>query len=302
MISKYTYKGLVWVDLESPSTDELVHVAQIHGFEELITNNVVTSNNYSQFDAFPSHMHLILPFPHVSTEDLQTIEKKVRFIIGNDYIITVHDGPIDAFQEFAKAVEVEAILDTNNSTNTIGFLFRKMLQLLYIDIGSRLNKFKIMLHELEESIGYKKRGEATMYVLRVDNAVLRFKKALDLHKDVLASLNLSSHFFNEKFDEHMSIIVDEYDKAHTTLGAYTGAAYRLGKVYELARKSKTFSTLKAFTQIVFFTSLIGIICLILVLNQNSNIITSNEQYYEVFGILLLTYLLIYINLKSKKWL
>ena len=65
MISKYTYKGVTWVDLESPTEEELVHVMEEFSIPVLVGEEMHTRSFQSKIDLYPTFIYLILHFPQM---------------------------------------------------------------------------------------------------------------------------------------------------------------------------------------------------------------------------------------------
>ena len=57
MISAYKYQGVTWVDLESPTEDELLHVISEYNVPENLLNELVTETLLSKVESYKDTDH-----------------------------------------------------------------------------------------------------------------------------------------------------------------------------------------------------------------------------------------------------
>ncbi len=111
MISKYTYKKLTWIDLESPTKDEVYSLMEEYSLPSLVGEELVTQTLRSKVDLYDSLIYMILHFPVVNQKTRKSIEQEVDFVIGKNFIITAHYEMINPLHEFSKMFETDSVLD-----------------------------------------------------------------------------------------------------------------------------------------------------------------------------------------------
>jgi len=121
MISKYTYKKLTWVDLESPTKEEVITLKDEYKLPDLVADELYEPTTRSKIDKYDNVIYLILHFPVLDGKG-QT-EREIDFAIGKNFIITTHYETIDPIHEFSKIFEVNSILDKTNMGDHAGFFF-----------------------------------------------------------------------------------------------------------------------------------------------------------------------------------
>lgn len=304
MISKYTYKGLTWIDLESPTDDELKHVMETYSIPTIVGEEMHGKSIQSKVELHPNFIYLILYFPHVShNNNNRSVEQEMDFIIGNDFIITTHYEFIDSIHEFSKNFEVDAILDKNVDIDHAGFLFFHLIKTLYTHSRYQLNNINIILKSTEKKIFEGTEGSMVVIISNINRTLLDFRQALRFHKDVLSSFELSAKkFFGDKFSYYISAIISEYNKTQTVLDSHKEILDDLRDTNDSLLANKTNETMRLLTIITFLISPVSVISSVFMMNTDVVILKTPYEFYLVLGAMLLTSVVTFIYFKIKKWL
>jgi len=154
MISKYKNNGLVWIDLTSPQKEEVVYVLDEYQIPENIRQEI--SNPSKEQSTFIENdtLYSIVRLPH---PDLKEDENKVIFIKNQNFVITIHDQPINSIEQFSSELELDMLIESESKIRNQELLFanliRKMLTGLHDKILSKdmsLNSLKRKLSKLQK--------------------------------------------------------------------------------------------------------------------------------------------------------
>lgn len=301
MISKYTYKGLTWVDLESPTEEELVHVMEEYSIPVLVGEEMHSKSFQSKIDLHPNFIYLILYFPKISHKDNKGLEQEIDFVVGNKFIITVHYEFIDSLHEFAKTFEVDAILEKKMDVDHAGFLFYHLIKTLYINARYQLNDVNILLKDTEKKIFEGTETTMVATISDINRTLLDFRQALRFHKEVLSEFELAAkQFFGEKFSYYLSSIISEYTKTQSILDSHKEILDDLRDTNDSLLASKTNETIRILTIITFLALPVTIITSIFMMN--ADFVLSRQEFYVVIIAIAITSLMIFAYFKLKKWL
>jgi len=303
MISKYTYKGLTWIDLESPTESELAHIMEGYSIPPTVGEEMKNLSLQSKVDLYPNFIYLILHFPEISHEGNRSVEKEIDFIVSNDFIITIHYEPIDSLHEFSKTFEVDAILEKRMDVDHAGFLFFHLIKSLYVHSRFQLNNINILLKDVERKIFEGTEGKMVATISNINRTLLDFRQAIRFHKEVLGSFELAAkHFFGDKFGYYISAIISEYNKTQSTLDSHKEILDDLRDTNDSLLANKTTDTIKILTIITFLISPITVISNIFVINSRFLQSDDSRLYFLVLVLMLATSLLTFIYIKGKKWI
>ncbi len=303
MISKYTYKGLVWVDLESPTENELLHIMEEYSIPILVTEELHNRSPQSRVDLFPNFIYLILHFPRISHSGDKGVEQEIDFIVGNKFIITTHYEFIESVHEFSKTFEVDAILEKRIDVDHAGFLFYHLIKTLYIHSRYELNELNILLQDTERKIFEGKERDMVVTISNINRMLIDFRQALRFHKEALDTFEMAAKkFFGEKFGYYLSSIISEYTKTQDILDSHKEILNDLRDTNDSLLASKSNETIKMLTVITFLTSPVVLISSIFVMNTDFVLIRTPLEFYIVLGAMIVTSILAFMYLKYKKWL
>jgi len=303
MISKYTYKNLTWVDLESPTEEEVIHVMEEYSIPVLIGEQLHTQTIQSKVELYPAFIYLILHFPQISRKNNEGLEQEIDFIVGKNFIITTHYEFMESIHEFSKTFEVDAILEKNLDVDHAGFLFFNLIKTLYVNSRRQLHGVNSFMKEVESKIFEGKEGDMVEKISNINRTLLDFKQALRFHKEVLASFDIATRkFFGEQFGFYSSAIISEYNKTQTILDGHKEIIDDLRNTNDSLLANKTKETMKILTIITFLISPITIISNIFVINSKFLKEENYNQYFWVLGLMFISSIVVFIYTKKKKWL
>lgn len=303
MISKYNYKGLTWVDLESPTQDEIIHIIEEYSIPVMVGGQLHSKTPQSKIDLYPNFIYLILHFPRLGHKKDKGHEQEIDFIVGNKFIITVHYEPIESLREFSKNFEIEAAMEKKMDIDHAGFLFYHLVKSLYTNSRNQLSDINILLRDTEKKIFEGKEKSMVVTISHINRTLLDFRQALRFHKETLASFEIvAKEFFGEKFAFFLSSIISEYSRTESMLDGHKEILDDLRETNDSLLASKTNETMKILTIITFLISPITVLSSIFMMNTDFVLISNLDQFYFIIGAMVLTSLITFIYFKLKKWI
>ncbi len=303
MLSKYKYKDIVWVDLESPTREEVASVSEEFSIPALVEEEMLIVSTHSKVEVYSNLVYLTLHFPKVASGASKAIDQEVDFIIGKNFLITVHDGFLEPIYEFTKSFEAEAMLEKRLDMDHAGLLFFHLVKNLYRSTRSQLHNLNSSLTEIENYIFSGKEAYMVKRISDLNRTLLNFKQSLRFHEQVIHSFELAvKDFFGEKFLYYVSSIMGEYTKTKSILDSHKEVLRELKETNDSLLASKTSSTIKFLTVVTFLISPVTVISNIFVINANFMRLEDPTQYNIVLVGMLITSIIIFIFIKRKKWL
>jgi Mg2+ and Co2+ transporter CorA len=130
MISKYVYKGVVWVDSESPTQPEIDHINEELAIPENLTKNILSESRDLPLSTYDSHLKFTLDFPILKENHAEYSHHYITFIIGPKSIITIHKNQCDILASFSKKLEVSLDSESTENTNDSVSIFTAILKKL----------------------------------------------------------------------------------------------------------------------------------------------------------------------------
>jgi magnesium transporter len=304
MISKYKYKKLTWIDLESPNREEVLEIAERYDLPALVGDELLRKTIRSKVDMYPNVIYLILHFPAVGHKHGTSPHTEIDFIIGKDFIITAHYELVDTLHEFAKAFEVNSILQKTEIGNHAGFLFFHIIKNLYRQSARDLEEINVALEKTEHKIFEGKEKEMVSEISKINRSLLDFKQAIRFHKEVLASFEIAAKkFFGEAFGYNLSILSGEYNKVQNMLESHKEILDDLRDTNDSLLTDKTNETMRTLTIMSFVIFPLTLIATLFSMDTvHTPLVGMKGDFWLVLAIMVVAVVCMYMYFKRKKWL
>ena len=302
MISRYSYKKLRWIDVESPTRAEIDSLREEFDLPILIAEELTTEPLRSKVDAYENVLYMILHFPENADSRRRTREQEIDFVIGTDFLITVHYTPINALHSFAKQFEVSSILEKSPIGDHSGYLLYYLLRELYADINYSLEELDSAIRTVEKSIFEGHEDTMVQKISELNRVLVDFQQALRFHRETLTSFEQAGHvFFGDAFSYHLSLMLSEFNKIDHILIGHKTILQDLRKTNDSLLSSKTSKTIKVLTVLNSIMAPISLVAFIL--SMNSKIIFIRDYQDLTLVLLLMAFIGVSMTLyfKVKKW-
>lgn len=261
MISRYSRHGLTWIDLESPTREELLHISEEFGLSKLVEEEMFSNTLRSKVDLYDQFIYLILHFPVYNKKNKLRNDQELDFIIGKNFIVTVRYEAIDPIHEFAAMFENVEQLDQHKKISDSGILFMEMMKQLYKASSKELEEIANRIPEIENNI-FNDREEAMVKIISQTNRrLLDFKQAIRFHGDILRSYETASkHFFGEQYSYYATVIMSEHNKVSTMLEGHHDLLKELQRTNDSLLAAKSNTILRRLTILSVAATVIASLC------------------------------------------
>jgi magnesium transporter len=304
MINTYSYKDVTWVDLESPTRDEVREIMVKYDIPPLAAEDLLLPTLRPKVDVYPDFIYLILHFPAWKHSHKET-SQEIDFIVGKNYIVTARYDNIDPIHKFAKMFEVNSVLDRNALVGkNAGYMFYYMIREIYHSLGDELESIKDNLQDIEKKTFTGQEKEMVYELSNTSRELLAFKHATALHEEILTSFALAAKsFFGTAFVHYLDAIQGEYLKVSKTIVSISESLAELRETNNALLEAKQNETMKMFTAITVISSLLTIISSwFLVESPDRPFEGSRHEFWLIGAVMLVTAVVVAIFMRRKKWL
>lgn len=293
----------MWIDLDSPDEDELLHIMERYAIPANIAEQVIIDSPHSKIEQHPNFIYLILHFPSKEKNKDSIKIEEVDFIIGPNFIITTHYGPMDQLHSFSKTFEKNMIHEKHMENAHTGFLFGNLLQALYNATREELDKTHVFVKEAEKRVFDGVEEEMVAVISRASRQLLEFRQALRFHDDILATLEQSLvRMFGEGFRPSIKEIINDYVRVQDRVDGYKEIIDDIRITNDSLLANKTNKTMKILTIITFLISPITVVSSIFMMNTDFVMIKTPAELGIIIGVMFILSLFTFIYFKNKKWL
>ncbi len=210
MISRYTHHGLTWVDLETPTREEILHLTEEFGLSKIIEPGLFSATNDLKVDLYNNFIYLILSFP-----------QEIKCIIGKNFLVTIRYESIEAVSEFISLFENGQLFDDHKKISTPDAVLTEMIKQLYKKSSKELAGIAASISEIKNALFKGKEKIMIKNISTTSNALLILKEIFSSHKDIWRSYEIvSKHFFGGENEYLSSFIALECSKITVKIDTY----------------------------------------------------------------------------------
>lgn len=302
MISTYKYQDVTWIDLESPTEDELVHVLQEYQVPEVLLDALITETLLSHVDTYKEMLYLVLHFPRIHNEKRMP-DLEIDFVIGKNFIITVHYEFSNALHDFAKQLEIEVMLSRKLPGSHAGYIFHAIITEAYHQAGGKLNDLYQMMENVKNNIFNGHEDRMVSDLSHLSRKVLDFRQAMRFHGSILDSYERASiKIFGEDYLPYVADIKSEYHKILGVLEGHRDLLIDLRETNDSLLSAKTNKTMRILTIMSFTTFPLALMATLIGMITEVSVVKTFKEFIYISTALLLIGVLILLHFKKRRWL
>lgn len=304
MIHRYTYQSLTWVDLESPTQEEVRGVMEEFGIDPMIAEELLTPTLRPRIDIRDDYFYLVLHFPALKHSHASSSDQEIDYVVGRNWMITTCYDNIDPLHTFSKIFEVNTMVNRETLWTHAGDMFFHMMTTLYNSVGHELEHIEDRLEKAEEDVfdGHEKETVLSLSVIGRD--LLDFKQTLGPHKTMLDSLfTATESLFTPSFSQKIRNIVGEYYRIWNAVETQTASLHELRETNNSLLTTKQNETIKTFTILAFTTLPMTLVASVFGMNTaHAPFVGRPDDFWIVLAIMIILALFCLIYFKHKHWL
>ena len=302
MLHRHEYKNLVWIDLESPTPDEIRSVSEEFSISD-VAHELLTPSLRPHTERHAEYLYLVLHFPTLKHEG-HSPEQEVDFIIGRQFIITARYEAFATFVELSKVFEVNATLEQDHFSDNAFDIFLLLAKRLYKSVDAEIEEIRDSLENIEKQIFAGKEKEMVIALSIAGRHILNLKQALDPHQDILASLvEHTKEFAGSEYLSRVRAIESIYYRSRKHVTRIWQTLSELRETNNSLLSTKQNEVMKIFTILAFVTFPLSLFASIFGMNTlNTPFVGQEHDFWIVVGIMGFATSIMFLFFRHKKWL
>lgn len=304
MIARHTHSNLTWVDLESPSQEEVRRVMEEFKLHPLVAEELLIPTLKPKAEYYGDYIYLILHFPARKSGSRMDQAKEVDFIIGKHFIITSRFTALEPMINFSKVFDTNSILEKKAPGKHAGDLFYYLIKKLYRHILTETSSIREALSEIETKVFQGKEKEMVTELSLYSRELLDYGQILGTHRETLASFEHHAvEFFGSDFSSSVNTIHGEYRRVHDEILANRDFLRELRETNNSLLSTKQNETMKVLTMMAFVTFPLSLITDMFSMNTSHSPIIGLPYDFEIILVIMaVATLMMFLFFKLKKWL
>jgi len=256
MTNTHTYRGIVWLDLESPTETEIAGLVKRYDLHPLVGEELKRSSSVAKIEFYKEYILVVLTLPvrvrKGNTNEI--VDREVDFVIGKNFLITSRDTTIEQIEYFAKVFEANSILNKDEKIEHAGYLFYYMVKRIYAGMIEDLENIRDSLTNAESHIFNGDERNMVVELSNLSRELIDFKQTARMHRDIWEDMieYADKDFFGSDFGSYVRDIRDEFNVIHELIANTRELLTDLRETNDSLLNTKQNETMKILTLVSFF--------------------------------------------------
>jgi magnesium transporter len=247
-ILSLTWGDLTWINIEQPTEKETEYLAQNYPFHPLDLDDCLSRIQRPKIDQYKDYLFLVLHFPVFNKEARVTTPNQVSVFIGQNYLITLHQGELKPLVKLFRECEIDEESRQEHFSSGAGYLLYRIIDRLVDYCLPIANKMLENIEDVEDGI-FSNRGRSQIKeisVLRRD--IISFRRIIWPMRAVIGSLEPKIRRFTKMdLSVYFGDTVDHLDKIWDALDEYKEIIEGLNDTHDSLASNRTNDVMKILT-------------------------------------------------------
>ncbi len=213
MITTHNQRGLVWLDLNAPTENEIGDIVRKHNLNPLVGEELRSYSSSSKINIYKDYTMVSLrqPIRLKTDEGYNIADREIDFVIGKNFIITSHAETIEQLDYFAKIFDTNSLLDKDKAIEHPSHIFYYIAKRIYGGMFQDLENIKDTLRDAESRIFSGEEKKMVKALSLISRELIDFKQTAYSHHEVWLELSKhseSSNIYGPEFHSYIQQIKD----------------------------------------------------------------------------------------------
>lgn len=300
MIVTRPFMDQVWIDLSSPTKEELDSLILAQHIDPLIAKDLLAPTPKQYAKEFDNAIYAVIHIPIFKHSHSINLEQEIDFIIMKDGVITTRYESVDALHHFGKQIEVDSILNKERHSH----LFFGVMKEIYGFLFDEIEYMKDWIRDIENNIFEGREKEMVFGISAAGRNLLAFKRVVGPHELLWQNLTkLEKNHFGDKFKKDAQVLLEDWSRLMSEIRNISDMLDELRETNNSILSTKQNEIMKFFTILAFLILPLTLITSIFGMNTiHLPIIGFKYDFWIVIGLMTIVSLAMYLYFKYKKWI
>ena len=249
-LESVTWGELTWVNIEAPTEQETEYLAQNYPFHPLDLDDCLSRIQRPKIDEYDEYLFLVFHFPVFSKEARVTTLSQVSVFIGQNYLITLHNGDLKPLVKLFNQCQSEEEIRQEHFGQGSGYLLYRIVDRLVDYCLPILNKIGGNIEAVEDNIFSERVRGTVREISALRRDVISFRRIIWPMRAVIGSLEPKIRRFT-KMDMavYFGDMTDHVDKIWDALDEYKEIIEGLNDTHDSLATNRTNEVVRMLTVI-----------------------------------------------------
>lgn len=207
------YGKIAWTNVVHPDEATMKDLQALYGFHELDIEDCLSTVQRSKIDDYEDYLFIVLHFPYYDKRKKRILQEEVDLFIGQNYVVTIHEGRLKAIGKLMEAFEEEKWKKEQMGKGT-GYLLYVIIRELFDDTFPLVDEMEGSISGIEHDL-FDGDSEKDMVrdILWMKKDIITFRRIISPQRAVIAQLeHKNKKFLPENLEVYFDDVVDKIEK------------------------------------------------------------------------------------------
>lgn len=247
MISKYTYKGLTWIDLENPTKGEISHVNEDYNIPSFFTQELLNNDPEVGITGQEDIICAVLNFPKIKNQKNNLLNQKIVFLVGRDFIVTSHEHSIDTLVQFSKKLELKLSLEQPLPVSNASLVYFSIVKTLINSNLDNQKEIEIQIENIQRK-HHKHSRKLVSQIMNLKKILIDLKYNTENQKNILPYFDYyAGSFFKIDTTRHTNEMAMEYSRLESVINMQNSTLDNLSNAINIFMDKKIYRLIYVFS-------------------------------------------------------
>jgi magnesium transporter len=210
-LHKLTHNQVTWIDIVNPTGADVQALRALFPYiHPLHLEDMLSPTERPKLDEMDNYLYVVLHFPRWDQAAELSRSREVDFVVGRNYVITVHDGQLPPLRLMRESCDIDQTQRERLINKSGASTFYSMVRRLLDYIEPILNKVEQNIALIEDEVFDRDSHKTIQDISFVRRDVIALRRILRSQITVLESLaNIEHSVVQEGMDEYFGDVDDK---------------------------------------------------------------------------------------------
>jgi magnesium transporter len=205
---------LLWIDLDGRSASDLEAIGAAVGIEPALVARLSNEPTRADLTQYVDHLHLVLeamePPTDPDREGPMPVRRSLDLVAGDDWVVTVHDGPLEALRRLDAVTEGETRFGAMDAAGLMAAIADEVIAGYF----SLVEGIEREIDELDErALRSRPRNDILFRIVALRRRIALIRRTLTPHRIAFAALARPEMQLHEELGQPWPGLTDRLDRA-----------------------------------------------------------------------------------------
>ena len=304
MLSRIDYNGIAWVDVQSPSPDEISKLTKEFNLPQHVSEELARPSFHPKAESWGEQLYLIFHLPLYDHRRGHHHSRELDLAVGGKFILTIHYEPIEPLADFFGKTELNLNLRQNLFDKSAQKLLHRLWHEIYRHLLAELDHIQRKIDRVEERIFSEEKKELIEEISLLRRDILDFLRALRPHGTLLEEFApIARAIFGSEFSKNVKELSQNYRRLLALAENDKDALEALYDTYNALQSRHSNETIKAFTMLALLTFPLTLIASIFAIDAVARpIVGSRYDFWVILGLMAAVVIAMLLFFKHRRWI